>query len=180
MTMDPRLPRLELLDPASLEVLVAQASPDPSIGWFSRLPVSGKTHVDWHRSGTPAEAPEIWCAHIESSENEARAYLWIDAALPVFAGHFPGHPILPGIVQIEWVRSAVERIFPPFGDLQFCGLANIKFKATVTPAMWLTTHWRAESMAIEFLIESAGRMCTQGRLLYRSKPTDQDPGKNKV
>lgn len=180
MPIDLRLPRLELLDPASLEVLVAQATPDASIGWHSRLPVSEKTYVDWHRSGTPPEVPEIWCAHLDVSDCTASAYLWIDAALLVFAGHFPGNPILPGIVQIEWVRSAVERIFPPFGDLQFCGLANIKFKATVTPATWLSTQWRAESMAVEFLIQSAGRVCTQGRLMYRSKSSDQDPWNNKA
>ncbi|HVU27804.1 MAG TPA: hypothetical protein VHG71_08735 [Verrucomicrobiae bacterium] len=29
---------------------------------------------------------------------------------PVFAGHFPGHPILPGIFQLEMTRLATEKI----------------------------------------------------------------------
>ena len=31
-----------------------------------------------------------------------------DPALAIFQGHFPGRPILPGILQIEMVRYAVE------------------------------------------------------------------------
>ena len=29
---------------------------------------------------------------------------------PVFAGHFPGHPILPGVFQLEMVRDAAESV----------------------------------------------------------------------
>ena len=32
-----------------------------------------------------------------------------DAALPVFRGHFPGMPLLPGVMQIEMARHACER-----------------------------------------------------------------------
>lgn len=30
------------------------------------------------------------------------------ASQPVFAGHFPGHPILPGVFQLEMARVAAE------------------------------------------------------------------------
>lgn len=168
MTTAPRPPLIELVDPASMEALTAQAGSDVAIGWHARLPVSEKTWADWHRRVVPVAAPEIWCAHLQASDHAARAYLWIDGALPVFAGHFPDNPILPGIVQIEWIRSSVARIFPAFDSLHFAGLANVKFKATIQPASWLKADLRAEPMAVEFVIESAGRVCTQGRLLYRS------------
>jgi 3-hydroxyacyl-[acyl-carrier-protein] dehydratase len=32
------------------------------------------------------------------------------ASDPVFAGHFPGHPILPGVFQLEMVRAAAESV----------------------------------------------------------------------
>ena len=30
------------------------------------------------------------------------------ASQPVFAGHFPGHPIMPGVFQLEMARIAAE------------------------------------------------------------------------
>jgi len=170
MTTDLHLPRIELVDLQSLKALACQTSPDPSIGWSTRLPVTAQTYSDWHHGRAPAEVPEIWCAHLEASDNAASACLWVDAALPLFAGHFPGNPILPGIVQIEWARAAVARVFPAFHDQIFAGLANIKFRAPVRPATWLRVQLRIEPAAVEFVIESTGRVCTQGRLLYRLKP----------
>ena len=32
------------------------------------------------------------------------------ASQPVFAGHFPGHPILPGVFQLEMARVAAEAV----------------------------------------------------------------------
>ncbi len=32
------------------------------------------------------------------------------ATQPVFAGHFPGHPILPGVFQLEMARVAAEAV----------------------------------------------------------------------
>lgn len=32
------------------------------------------------------------------------------ASQPVFAGHFPGHPILPGVFQLEMARIAAEAV----------------------------------------------------------------------
>ena len=37
-----------------------------------------------------------------------RAEFRFDPAMPAFAGHFPGNPLLPGVFQIEMVRAAVN------------------------------------------------------------------------
>ncbi|CAN5265540.1 hypothetical protein BH24PSE2_BH24PSE2_13920 [soil metagenome] len=48
-----------------------------------------------------------------------------------FNGHFPGAPVLPGVVQIDWaVHHGAALGFSPRG---FCGLARLKFKSLIRP-----------------------------------------------
>ena len=32
----------------------------------------------------------------------------LDAGMPVFAGHFPAHPVLPGALLLDWVIGAID------------------------------------------------------------------------
>lgn len=50
---------------------------------------------------------------------------------PCFAGHFPGHPILPGVLLLERVLSlAIVSLGKPLNE---CSLSNIKFLSAVEP-----------------------------------------------
>ena len=56
---------------------------------------------------------------------------FVPMELPFFEGHFPGHPILPGVVALGWLLAAAER---------FTGrtpaaveLLNVKFQVVILP-----------------------------------------------
>jgi len=57
--------------------------------------------------------------------------LAMDGGLTAFQGHFPGHPILPGVVQVDWaIRFGTEA----FGDLgRFAGIQHLKFQDLIQP-----------------------------------------------
>ncbi len=56
--------------------------------------------------------------------------------LPFFAGHFPGHPILPGVVALGWMLQAAERLLGrPLGAVE---LLNVKFQVVIPPGAELT------------------------------------------
>lgn len=44
------------------------------------------------------------------TQNTFKATFRFDSSLPVFKGHFPGRPILPGVFQIELARIALEAV----------------------------------------------------------------------
>lgn len=50
---------------------------------------------------------------------------------PSFSGHFPGNPIVPGVLLLERVMTyAQSQINAP---LEHCALLNVKFLASVAP-----------------------------------------------
>ncbi len=56
--------------------------------------------------------------------------------LPFFEGHFPGHPILPGVVALGWMVNAAEAFLGrPLGAVE---LLNVKFQVVILPGAELT------------------------------------------
>lgn len=70
---------------------------------------------------------------------------------PFFAGHFPGQPIMPGVLQIEALAQvgAVALLSQPDyrGKLAlFAGLENVRFRKIVAPGDTLRLEVTLEAM----------------------------------
>ncbi len=51
--------------------------------------------------------------------------------LTFFEGHFPGHPVLPGVVALGWMLAAAERFLAR--PLEAVELLNVKFQVVILP-----------------------------------------------
>jgi 3-hydroxymyristoyl/3-hydroxydecanoyl-(acyl carrier protein) dehydratase len=93
--------------------------------------------------------------------------LRVPADLAYFEGHFPGLPILPGVVQIDWsVRFARERLGLR-GD--FSAAENLKFLSIVRPDARLTLSLRAETDArLTFSYFAQDKKYSSGTLVFGS------------
>jgi len=69
-------------------------------------------------------------------DNSASMQLEIRPDLKWFAGHFPEHPILPGVVQIAWAVHFSRQSFAYGPDV--CSLEQIKFKRPIGPGRHIT------------------------------------------
>jgi len=88
---------------------------------------------------------------------------------PAFAGHFPGRPIVPGVVLLDRALSLVAATL----DCPVAGysIANAKFLSPVGPGETLQFSWQATSTgAIRFDITSAGRAVATGLLTPPPRP----------
>lgn len=92
--------------------------------------------------------------------------LYVDASLAVFSGHFPGNPILPGIVQIDWAISVTERTFPNCPDTAFSRMSRIKFKSPIQPGAWLKLQLSLREDKVTFAYRNHQGACTEGVLHY--------------
>jgi UDP-3-O-[3-hydroxymyristoyl] N-acetylglucosamine deacetylase/3-hydroxyacyl-[acyl-carrier-protein] dehydratase len=75
---------------------------------------------------------------IELSDNHIVGVKNVTANEPFFAGHFPGNPIMPGVLQIEALAQAggilaINCLPPGDYDTYFLKIDNCKFKMKVVP-----------------------------------------------
>ena len=88
----------------------------------------------------PHRDPFIWVSRILACEPGASitAELDVDPALPLFAGHFPSHPVLPGVILMEALAQAASCCVLSgrgrAGTIGFLtGIDKAKFRAQVHP-----------------------------------------------
>ena len=91
------------------------------------------------------------------------AQLPIAADHPAFAGHFPGMPIVPGVVLLD---EALHAIGAAIGiDLSACQISSVKFLSPVGPAEpVLVTYEISGNRAIRFDIMSDARKVATGSI----------------
>jgi 3-hydroxymyristoyl/3-hydroxydecanoyl-(acyl carrier protein) dehydratase len=90
--------------------------------------------------------------------------LRIDADLHWLDGHFPGMPILPGIVQLTWAVEAAGRLRG--AEAQPQSIRQLKFKSPVQPGIVVELRVRRRDEMIEFTFQSESGVHSSGRLLY--------------
>jgi 3-hydroxyacyl-[acyl-carrier-protein] dehydratase len=132
----------------------------------------------------PHRAPFLWIDRVEELEPGVRcvAVKFVDPADPVFAGHFPAKPILPGIFLIEAVAqtagvmlgSAAAQVSGKTsgkteGVALLAAVNRFKFLKAVTPGQELRIETRklvevGQMASIEGTVWVGGEVVARGEL----------------
>ena len=100
-------------------------------------------------------------------------------ASPVFEGHFPGHPILPGVLMVETMAQAGGWLLLALNGLTrmpfLSKVSEAKFRGFVTPGAELTvqaslTHDGSGYAVVAARIEAAGKRVADAEITYRVMP----------
>lgn len=79
--------------------------------------------------------------------------------LEILQGHFPGNPILPGVIQVEMMAQAAPFVFLsiytkkdfwPQLDVALLGVDKSRFRKPVVPDMDLTIHSKLTKVRGDF------------------------------
>ncbi len=100
--------------------------------------------------------------------DSARLALYIEPGISWFAGHFPEHAVLPGVVQLNWARALGTFLFAPAG--QFAEVQNLKFQTMILPstAIFLELEFSSAKNSVAFWYRGEpGTAYSQGKLVYR-------------
>ena len=106
----------------------------------------------------PHRDPFVWVSRVLECEPgvSVKAELDVDPALPLFAGHFPDYPVLPGVIIMEALAQAASCCLLAQEDKAgslgfFAGIDNAKFRNQVRPGDILTLE--------ATIVKSSRRMC---------------------
>lgn len=96
--------------------------------------------------------------------------LLVAADHPAYAGHFPGQPILPGVVLLDAALNALaERQGRP-ADLAAAQLKSVKFLSPVRPGELLTLHYMdSPTGGFRFEIRCGERSVASGAVVFASE-----------
>ncbi len=87
--------------------------------------------------------------------------LRIPTDLHYLRGHFPGTPIVPGVVLLKWALDLARQELAPAPVFQ--RLSGVKFMRVMPLDTDVDLHLRAESGAIAFEYLEGQRSCVLGR-----------------
>lgn len=78
---------------------------------------------------------------------------------PCYEGHFPGHPVLPGVLLLELVVEALGRGAPR-------ALSAVKFQRPLAPGERFTLRWRTEGARVVFHCAIGAQPVAEGVLTF--------------
>lgn len=83
---------------------------------------------------------------------------------PALPGHFPGAPVLPGVVLLDWAWQCCRLTLPTGARLH--GVQTAKFLHAVRPGDALRITATAAAQHADFTIHIGEVLAAQGRLLH--------------
>ncbi len=87
----------------------------------------------------------------------------ISAGHPALAGHFPGHPVVPGVLLLDEIHQAACRWL---GGFRLTGISTAKFAAPLLPGVTFTIRLEGNKHeGISFTCLQSGRTIARGRML---------------
>lgn len=82
-----------------------------------------------------------------------------------FEGHFPGHPILPGVIQLHWATTLARALYEV--DQIPCHIKRLKFSNVIVPPRVVELVLERPAVnEVQFRVHSKGVQHSQGRLNF--------------
>lgn len=94
--------------------------------------------------------------------------LTLSAAHPALPGHFPGRPVVPGVVLLDQVLSQASHWLGR--PLSAAALVQAKFTAPLLPEQEAWLHLELQEQRLKFDIQRAGQPIAQGSFRLNGLP----------
>lgn len=141
-----------------------------------RLPRNGQgkiTAADFQTALAEPAAPQ-WHT-LPPERNRLRYQTRVPPDLPYFGGHFSTFPLVPGAIELEWIRRLAAR--HPFGRQNIIRIENLKYQQFIRPYDDISVELRydADKNKLSFTIRKQDAACASGKLVFDAPQDSPDP-----
>lgn len=139
--------------------------------FLTQLPQNAQSKLNKHYMKSLFQSMLLPIVLEQQNEPDQVLYrLEFSPELEGFKGHFPGHPIFPGVGQIGFIQHFARQ---NWADLEWCnGFEQLKFQDLIQPYMVLQLKMSRKLHKVSFELTHAEQTLASGRLLFH---TQNDP-----
>ena len=120
--------------------------------------------IDWSTLNQAIPAPSSVLPHRDPlllidrvcsvSETEVVSEMCLPAEAPIFAGHFPGNPTVPGVYLIEALAQTLafhQRLIYPDQNVLLAAIKSAKFRSVVRPGDLVVMEVEVRKSRLQFV-----------------------------
>ncbi len=116
----------------------------------------------------PLEWPQIKTLRCEKTDEMGNAFLelYIPEDLAWLKGHFPGQPVVPGVVQLHWATVLAKEVFEI--PASFRAVDNLKFQSVILPDRHITLDliYKKNNASASFQYRDTETLFSEGKIKF--------------
>ncbi|KLT72330.1 AMP-binding protein [Neisseria arctica] len=125
--------------------------------------------ADFQTAFTDSQTTPVWPSEMKQiSDNEWLLESRVPLDLVYFGGHFANFPLVPGVVELQWVRDAAARF--DWGRQAVVCVENLKYQQFLRPhdSIKLSLKYDGAKNKLTFKLENQEAVCASGRIVFGS------------
>ena len=124
------------------------------------------TAADFQTAFTQAQTAPEWRECLSETPSVYRFEGRVPLDLAYFGGHFANFPLVPGVIELQWVRDLAARF--DWGRRSIVRVENLKYQQFVRPNDTVSAELKydAEKGKLTFKLENGEAACASGRIVF--------------
>lgn len=133
-------------------------------GALQKVPDESGTRTDLH-TAIAGDARKPFVLQRSRDGAGGRVVMWVPPTLACFRGHFPAHPVVPGVVLMGWAVGEIRRLRPDLPGIR--EFRQVKFQRVVGPCDTLKISWTLTDVShATYVVESCFGVNAKGQCVF--------------
>ena len=125
--------------------------------------------TDFQTAFTVAQTSPVWSKTSSDDETNTETFIGrVPLDLVYFGGHFATFPLVPGVVELQWVRNLIAP--QPWGKQRIIRIENLKYQQFIRPhdEVSVALKYDEGKNKLSFKINNGEHPCASGRIVFEA------------